>query len=451
MGASEAAVHFLWTMASLKNSVLFTEKWGNVKVDISGQASHSFSAKSDFLKRFDKSAALLLTSCTQAKGFKNLRVQCALLEKLQKVSKRTVLHELYDEQKQSPWYDNLWRPVTDLKPFIDNGIRGITSNPTIFQKAISSSSAYDDQFRQLIAEGKRVEDAYWGLVIKDIQDACKLLQGIFEESNHEDGYVSVEVSPRIAHEMNETVEAAKWLHSVINQPNVNIKIPATAECIPSIKKVISLGINVNVTLIFSLPRYEAVIEAYLEGLESLEQLDLSVVSSFAAFYVSRVDILIDKWLEEIGTEEALALRGKAAIAQATLAYKLYQEKFSGTRWEALKSRGARKQHLMWASINVKNPAYPGTHYVSPLIGPETISTMPDAALEAFMAHGKVSRTVDVNYVEAQKVYDKIEELGISWADIDSLLEIEGLDSFQKSFDDLLISLEKKATALLNNE
>lgn len=336
-----------------------------------------------------------------------------------------------------------------MKPLIDIGVRGVTSNPTIFQKAISSSNAYDDQFRQLIGEGNGVEDAYWGLVVKDIQDACQLFQGIFEESKGEDGYVSVEVSPRLAHETDLTIEAAKWLHAVVNKPNVHIKIPATAECVPAIKKVISLGINVNVTLIFSLPRYEAVMEAYLEGLEASEQLDLSGVASVASFFVSRVDTLIDKKLEEIGTEEALALRGKAAIAQSALAYKLYQEKFSGSRWEALKSRGARKQRLLWASTSVKNPAYPDTLYVSPLIGPDTVSTMPDAALEAFLDHGKVSRTIDMNYVEAQEIYDQIEKLGIHWSDVGSLLEIEGVESFKKSFDDLLLSLENKAAVLMN--
>ncbi|KAH7290595.1 hypothetical protein KP509_30G056600 [Ceratopteris richardii] len=378
---------------------------------------------------------------------KGLRTHSVMLEKETLSTQKTLLHDLYYDQKQSPWYDNLRRPVSDLKPLIEKGIRGVTSNPTIFQKAISSSNAYDDQFRQLIKEGKTVEEAYWGLVVKDIQDACKLFHSTYEESRAEDGYVSVEVSPKLAHETDETIEAAKWLHKVVNQPNVHIKIPATAECVPAIKQVISLGINVNVTLIFSLPRYEAVIDAYLEGLETSKNSDLSKIASVASFFVSRVDTLIDKRLEALGTEEALALRGKAAVAQAALAYKLYQEKFSGPRWEALKARGAQKQRLLWASTSVKNKAYPDTLYISPLIGPDTVSTMPDAAVEAFLDHGKVARTIDMDYAEAQRVYKKIEELGISWADVGSSLEMEGVESFLKSFDDLLGSLEKKAAAL----
>eukprot|EP01018_Ginkgo_biloba_P017486 Gb_34069 [translate_table: standard] len=381
-------------------------------------------------------------------GAKNiLRLRCALAETETKLGKKTVLHELYEQQRQSPWYDNLRRPVSDLKPLIESGVRGVTSNPTIFEKAITSSDAYDDQFRQLINEGKEVEDTYWELVIKDIQDACELFEPIYDTTGGADGYVSVEVSPRLALETEETVEAAKWLHKRVNRRNVYIKIPATAECIPSIKQVISLGISVNVTLIFSLPRYEAVIDAYLEGLESLGGNDLSKVTSVASFFVSRVDTLIDKKLENIGTETALALRGKAATAQAALAYKLYQEKFSGPRWEALEKKGARKQRLLWASTSVKNPAYPDTLYVSPLIGPETVTTMPDLALQAFMDHGKVSRTIDANLEEAKNVYSAIEKIGIDWAEVGSLLEMEGVESFKKSFDSLLVSLGEKANLL----
>ncbi|KAG8054099.1 hypothetical protein GUJ93_ZPchr0001g31129 [Zizania palustris] len=288
-------------------------------------------------------------------------------------TKRTTLHDLYDLQGQSPWYDNLCRPVTDLLPLIANGVRGVTSNPTIFQKAISSSNAYDDQFKQLISAGKDAEIAYWELVIKDIQDACKLFEPIYDQTDGADGYVSVEVSPRLANDTQGTIEAAKWLHKVVNRPNVYIKIPATAECVPSIQEVIANGISVNVTLIFSIARYEAVIDAYLDGLEASGLSDLSRVTSVASFFVSRVDTLIDKMLEKIGTPEALALRGKAAVAQAKLANQLYQKKFSGPRWEALVKKGAKKQRLLWASTSVKNPAYSDTLYVDPLIGPDTVS------------------------------------------------------------------------------
>ncbi|ONM34949.1 Aldolase-type TIM barrel family protein [Zea mays] len=307
-------------------------------------------------------------------------------------TKKTSLHDLYELQGLSPWYDNLCRPVTDLLPLIASGVRGVTSNPAIFQKAISSSSAYDDQFKQLISGGKDAESAYWELVIKDIQDACSLFEPIYDETDGADGYVSVE-------------------------------------------------------LIFSIARYEAVIDAYLDGLEASGLSDLSRVTSVASFFVSRVDTLIDKMLEKIGTPEALALRGKAAVAQAKLANRLYQKKFSGPRWEALAKKGAKKQRLLWASTGVKNPAYPDTLYIDSLIGPDTVNTMPDQALHAFIDHGTVSRTVDANVSEAEGVYSALEKLGIDWGEVGKQLELEGVDSFKKSFDSLLVSLQEKGNSL----
>ena len=377
----------------------------------------------------------------------SLVVKCSQVDGNGSQTKKTVLHDLYEKQGQSPWYDNLCRPVTDLLPLISSGVRGVTSNPAIFQKAISTSSAYNDQFRELVAAGKHIEDAYWELVVKDIQDACKLFEPIYDETDGADGYVSVEVSPRLADDTKGTVEAAKWLHKVVNRPNVYIKIPATAECVPSIKEVISLGISVNVTLIFSLSRYEEVIDAYLDGLEASGLSDLSKVTSVASFFVSRVDSLVDKMLEKIGTPEALDLRGKAAVAQAVLAYKLYQKKFSGPRWEALVKKGAKKQRLLWASTSVKNPAYSDTLYVDPLIGPDTVSTMPDQALQAFIDHGTAARTIDLNVSEAEGVYSALEKIGIDWSFVGSQLELEGVDSFKKSFESLLVSLAEKADSL----
>jgi transaldolase len=282
--------------------------------------------------------------------------------------------------------------------------------------------------------------------VQDIQDACDLFQPLYDESNGGDGYISLEVSPLLANETQQTIESAKYLHNVVNRPNVLIKIPATLECIESIKQVIASSISVNVTLIFSLARYEAVIDAYLDGLEAVQG-DLSKISSVASFFVSRVDTYVDKRLDAIGTEEALQLHGKAANAQAALAFKLYQEKFSGPRWEALEKRGAKKQRALWASTSVKNPAYPDTLYVNPLIGPDTVTTMPDAALNAFVNHGKVARTIDANLEEAERIYNKIEELGILWSDVGSVLELEGVASFKKSFTDLVKSLSGKAETL----
>eukprot|EP00256_Glycine_max_P055845 XP_014623193.1 uncharacterized protein LOC100797142 [Glycine max] len=226
---------------------------------------------------------------------------------------------------------------------------------------------------ELVGAGKDIESAYWELVVKDIQDTCKLLEPIYNETDGEDGHVSLAVSPKLANDTKGTIEAAKWLHNMVGSPCVYMKIPATDESISSMKEVISLGISVNATLIFCLPKYEAVIDAYLDGLESCGMTDLSKVSSAAAFYISRVDVTLDKKLEQIGTAEALDLKGKGAVAQAVLAYQLYQKKFSGPRWERLENRGAKKQRLMWASTNVKNPSYPDTFYVNSVIGPDTVS------------------------------------------------------------------------------
>ncbi|KAG8365783.1 hypothetical protein BUALT_Bualt17G0007700 [Buddleja alternifolia] len=377
----------------------------------------------------------------------SLVVRCSQVDGNGSNVKKTTLHDLYEKEGQSPWYDNLCRPVTDLIPLIESGVRGVTSNPAIFQKAISTSSAYNDQFKELVQSGKDIESAYWELVVKDIQDACKLFQPIYDQTDGADGYVSVEVSPRLADDTENTIEAAKWLHQWVDRPNVYIKIPATAPCIPSIKEVIARGISVNVTLIFSIARYEAVIDAYLDGLEASGLSDLSRVTSVASFFVSRVDSLVDKMLEKIGTPEALDLRGKAANAQAALAFQLYQRKFSGPRWEALVMKGAKKQRLLWASTSVKNPAYPDTLYVAPLIGPDTVSTMPDQALLAFMDHGSVARTIDSNVSEAEGIYSALEKLGIDWGYVGSQLELEGVDSFKKSFDSLLDSLQEKANSL----
>lgn len=446
---SSRSVSTMATMAQLRYAQVSSSTIANANPLEGRKSGFTNGGFVDFKGKFSAVPLFAKTICSRGDGRtpKLSRLRCALAEPKAKVEKKTILHELYEQQGQSPWYDNLRRPVSDLKPLIESGVRGITSNPTIFEKAIISSDAYDDQFRQLINEGKGVEDTYWELVIKDIQDACELFEPIYDATGGADGYVSVEVSPRLALETEGTIEAAKWLHKRVNRRNVYIKIPATAECIPSIKQVISLGISVNVTLIFSLPRYEAVIDAYLEGLESFKGDDLSKVTSVASFFVSRVDTLVDKKLEKIGTDDALALRGKAATAQAVLAYKLYQEKFSGPRWEALKKRGARKQRVLWASTSVKNPAYPDTLYVNPLIGPDSVTTMPDLALQAFMDHGKVSRTIDANFEEANNVYNAIEKIGIDWAEVGSLLELEGVESFKKSFDSLLISLDGKADLL----
>ena len=359
----------------------------------------------------------------------------------------TRLHDLYREAGQSPWLDNLKRDYLvsgELQQMVAAGIRGVTSNPTIFQKAISAGHAYDDQFRQLV-EAHPVEDAYWELVITDIRDALGVLRPVYDEEQN-DGFVSIEVAPAIANDTDATIKAAAFLHDRIDEPNLFVKIPATRAGVPAIQEMISRGKSINITLIFSLSRYEAVIDAYLDGLEACEG-DLSKVHSVASFFVSRVDTEVDRRLEAIGSDEAMSLRGKAAVAQAKLAYKLFQAKFSGARWEDLAARGAKVQRPLWASTSTKNPEYPDLLYVDTLIGPDTVNTMPDATIEAFVDHGTVVRTVDADADEAEHDLERIEALGISMEDVGDTLEEEGVAAFVKSYDELIQALTDKANAL----
>ncbi|MDQ1436845.1 MAG: transaldolase [Acidimicrobiaceae bacterium] len=367
----------------------------------------------------------------------------------------TKLHDLFQQAGQSPWLDNLKRDYLvggsggQLARLAADGIRGVTSNPTIFQKAISGGSAYDEQFASLV-EVHPVEDAYWQLVISDIKDALAVLRPVYDESAGQDGFVSIEVAPSIANDTEATVKAALYLHDTIDEPNLFVKIPATAAGVPAIQETIARGKSINITLIFGLPRYEDVIEAYLSGLEACQG-PLDSVHSVASFFVSRVDTEVDRRLEAIGTDEALALRGKAAVAQAKLAYRLFQQKFSGPRWDALAARGAKVQRPLWASTSTKNPAYPDLLYVETLIGPDTVNTMPDATIDAFVDHGTIARTVDVGVDEAESDLGRIEALGISMDDVAATLEEEGVASFVKSYDELLQALTDKATTLTTRQ
>lgn len=358
------------------------------------------------------------------------------------------LQDLSEEQHQSPWLDNLKRGYLtsgELQRWVERGVRGITSNPTIFQKAIDSGHDYDEEFRALMGSGQTVEDSYWQLVIHDIEAALAILRPVFDQSNGEDGYVSVEVGPAAAHDTEETMRQARHLSDTINEPNVYVKIPGTAAGLPAIQQMITEKRSINVTLLFSIDRYDEVIEAYLAGLEAAEG-DLSTVSSVASFFVSRVDNEIDRRLEAIGTDEALALRGKAAVANAQLAYELFLERFSGPRWDALAARGARRQRPLWASTSTKNPAYLDTLYVDTLIGPNTVNTMPDATLDAFDDHGTVARTVDADLIGAKATMAALKAVGVDIDDVTRVLEEEGVASFTKSFDELLGSLQTKAAA-----
>jgi transaldolase len=361
----------------------------------------------------------------------------------------TRLERLFHEQGQSPWLDNLKRGYLtsgELTRFIDEGIRGITSNPTIFQKAIAGQAEYDDQFRGLIDRQQSVDDAYWELVIDDVEHALGLLRPIYDESAGGDGFVSIEVAPGLANDTEGTIASARELHDRIDEPNLLVKIPGTEAGIPAIRQMIAEGRSINVTLIFSLDRYADVIEAYLAGLEDCEG-DLSRVHSVASFFVSRVDTEVDRRLQQIGTEEALALRGKAAVAQAKMAYELFTSRFRGERWDALSDQGARVQRPLWASTSTKNPAYPDTLYVDSLIGPDTVNTMPDATIDAFERRGTVKCTINRNMDEAHQVMEDLARVGVDMDDVGRTLEEEGVASFVKSFDELMGTLGDKAAEL----
>lgn len=361
----------------------------------------------------------------------------------------TELSDLYRSGGQSPWLDNLrrdWIRDGELAAWVARGVRGVTSNPSIFQKAMTGQAVYDDQFRQLVAEGRTVEDCYWQMVVTDITESLAVLKPVFDESQGVDGFVSVEVAPSLARDTEGTLAAARHLHELIDAPNLYVKIPGTAEGLPAIQAVIADGKSVNVTLLFSVSRYDEVIEAYLAGLEACEG-PLEGVSSVASFFVSRVDSEIDKRLDAIGTAEALALKGKAAVANAQLAYELFLSRFSGPRWEALAARGARVQRPLWASTSTKDPSYPDTLYVDTLIAPDTVNTMPEATLEAFEARGTVARTADADLPGAKAVLEQLSGLGIDLDEVTRQLEVEGVASFEKSFDDLLASLQGKASTL----
>jgi transaldolase len=360
----------------------------------------------------------------------------------------TRLHDLFDQQGQSPWIDNLTRTGVrsgHLAELVASGIRGVTSNPTIFQKAIAGSADYDEQFAELL-KSHPVPESYWELVFDDIGRALAALRPVYDESNGADGFVSLEVAPALANDTAGSVEAARAFAHRLQAPNLMVKIPATIEGIPAIKAMIAEGVSINITLIFGIPRYGDVIEAYLSGLEARDG-DLSGIASVASFFISRVDTEVDRRLDAIGSDEALSLRGKAAVAQAKVAYELFLQRFSGPRWEALEARGARVQRPLWASTSTKNKAYPDLLYVDSLIGPHTVNTIPDATVDAFLDHGTVARTIDAGLDEAKAVLDRIEAVGISMRDVSDTLEAEGVAAFVKSFDELLQSLQDKANEL----
>ena len=364
------------------------------------------------------------------------------------------LERLYADCGQSPWLDNLKRDLLtsgELARLRDAGVRGLTSNPTIFQKAIQGSDSYDSQFRQLLAAGLSIDDCYWRLVMTDILGALDVFAPLYESSRGGDGFVSVEVDPHLSNDAVATLDAAIRIWDDVDRPNLMVKIPGTSAGLPAVRAAIARGINVNVTLIFGLERYRSVMEAYLSGLEDRVAAGepLVGIASVASFFVSRVDTEIDARLDVIGTDSARELIGKAAVAQAQLAYDEFRHTFSGERWQRLEDAGAVVQRPLWASTSTKNPAYPDTLYVDRLIGPSTVNTIPDTTLEAFADHGTPSRTVDADPDDARRIWASLSEVGVDVADVAEKLEREGLASFVASHDDLIAALRAKSTAWSN--
>ncbi|OIJ69235.1 transaldolase [Streptomyces mangrovisoli] len=362
------------------------------------------------------------------------------------------------EEGVAIWLDDLSRKrITsgNLAELIDQQhVVGVTTNPTIFQKAISSGDGYESQLTDLAARKVTVEEAVRMITTADVRDAADILRPVFDATDGQDGRVSIEVDPRLAHHTKATVAEAKQLAWLVDRPNTLIKIPATRAGLPAITEVIGLGISVNVTLIFSLERYREVMDAYLAGLEKAKErgLDLSKIHSVASFFVSRVDTEIDKRLDGIGTDEAKALKGKSAVANARLAYEAYEEVFSSDRWLALDKAQANKQRPLWASTGVKDPAYKATLYVDDLVAPNTVNTMPEATLQATEESGSITgNTIAGTYEQARADLDAVGKLGISYDDVVQLLEDEGVDKFEASWNDLLKSTQAELERLAPTE
>ncbi|MFO7662556.1 MAG: transaldolase [Chloroflexota bacterium] len=357
---------------------------------------------------------------------------------------------------QSFWYDNIRRQFLDdgtiAALIAEDGLRGITSNPSIFDSAIARSEDYDQQLAELVEDGADTESIYEALALADIQAACDLFASLYKETNGGDGFVSLEVSPHLAHNTAETIAEARRLFRAVDRPNVMIKVPATPEGIPAIRQLIGEGININITLMFSMAHYEAVAQAYIDGLQKWLDSggDPHQVASVASFFVSRVDTAVDKQLEKLDDPAATTLMGKAAIANSRLVYQRFKEIFrerSGAFAE-LDESGARAQRLLWASTSTKNPDYRDTLYVEELIGPDTVNTMPPETIDAFRERGVVAYTLEKDLDEAQEVLDRLAELQIDFEDITEQLQVDGVAAFAKSFDSLLETIDTKREELV---
>ncbi|HEV8716068.1 MAG TPA: transaldolase [Candidatus Binatia bacterium] len=367
---------------------------------------------------------------------------------------------------QSYWLDNLTRGMIKTgalrKRVAEEGLRGITSNPSTFHKAIAKSSDYDAQIHQLLTEKRPLPDVYERLVVSDIQDACDILRPVYDASDGVDGFMSLEVSPHLAHDTEGTMAEARHLFTKVGRPNVFIKIPGTAAGVPAIEQMLYEGININITLLFSVPRYETVAEAYLKALERRVAAAKPVqnVASVASFFLSRIDVLVDQLLSHRirpesrrdGSPRPEQLLGKGATANAKLAYQSFKKIFSGNRWQALERKGARVQRPLWASTGTKNPEYRDVRYVEPLIGPHTVSTMPEDTIAAFADHGVVrENSVEADLEEARQIFQALDTVGVNFDCVVWQLENEGVQKFIEPFDELMRALQGKCQQFLGDK
>jgi transaldolase len=355
------------------------------------------------------------------------------------------LHQL-SELGQSVWIDSLsrgWLKTGALARWIDeDALTGVTSNPTIFQKAMAEGEWYDDQLREVIKQEDDLKEVFLQLAMVDIEEACDLFRSVWDDGKGKDGYISMEVDPNLAYETDATIEEAARFHDWVERPNLYVKIPATEPGLPAIEEMIARGRNINVTLIFSLERHKEVAESYIRGLERLVEAggDPAKVGSVASYFVSRVDTEADRRLDEVGHPE---LKGKLAVANAKLAYQNYKEIFSGERWEALAAKGATPQWCLWASTSTKNPDYRDVLYIEELIGPDTVNTMPRETIEAFQDHGVVELTLEKDLDEARRVFEQIAKVGVDYTDVTDTLEREGVQKFIDSFTELMEGIASK--------
>src|SRR5918912_3256878 len=371
----------------------------------------------------------------------------------------SAIQELH-KQGQSLWLDNIRRQLItsgELARLLDDGLRGVTSNPSIFEKAVSGSTDYDEALVRLVKAGRKPDDILWDLIIEDVQAAADVFRPVFDESRGGDGFVSIEVGPAEAYDTKRTIKVARELHRRTARPNVMVKIPATREGLPAIRQMIAEGQNINITLIFSVARYAEVVEQYFSGLEEFKAKggDLSQVASVASFFVSRIDSKVDKLLEEKIDKERdprrqddmRRLLGKTGINNSKMAYQVFKQLHSGSRWRELEEAGARPQRPLWASTSTKNPSYPDTMYVEELIGPDTVDTVPPNTLAAFREHGEVRASLVENLALARRQLDQLEALGVDLSQVTREVEVEGVDAFIKSYESLLKTLRDTAKAI----